>query len=228
MLEVVTIQSIFDVESFRSFLDYLHSGTEALGALILVLSATAAWLFNKYYSYLFWRYQKNIEIVECMIALSTEINESIKSYCSNFNLRSYHVAVRNAKSMETSGEKRRPLIISESGENFIFNEIKSRLTILPTDVIRPVVVYYTIENEFSASYRSLGNPLIAERKLEITLDLIKVTHRDAFNCIRQGAKTINALECKIAEIKLNNIELAWGNSLALFLAIILIALTVPW
>ncbi len=218
--------SVTNIGSLSGFVDYVREG-EALGALILAIAATLAWIFNKYYAYLYWRHTKDIEIIENLIALNTEITQNTKSFRHNFILKTYRQALANARAMVFSRE-RQPMITGEAGENAVFDSIKSRVTILPTDIIEPVIAYYTKEAEFTASYASLSNPILAKRHIEITLSVIRTTHLDAIKCIKQGNATAKKIADKIRELDRGiQVRIVLNASLG-FLAIAALLATVRW
>ncbi|MBC8037608.1 MAG: hypothetical protein H7X89_10375 [Rhizobiales bacterium] len=220
------VETVTNIGGLSGFVDYVRDG-EALGALILAIAATLAWIFNKYYAYLYWRHTKDIEIIENLIALNTEIVQNTKSFRHNFTLRTYRHALANARAMTYSRE-RQPMITAEAGENAVFNSIKSRLTILPTDIIEPVIAYYTKEAEFTASYASLSNPILAKRHIEITLTVIRTTHLDAIKCIKQGKATSIKIADKIRELN-QGIQIRIAANAALgIVAIAALLATVRW
>lgn len=190
---------LHDIQNVRDFIDFIAKN-QALGALVLTVSAAIAWLFNKYYAYLYWRHTRDTEILENLIAVRTEIALNIESFEKNFTPKTLAQALENAQRM-AAARRRQPMITGEAGENPVFEALKLRLTILPTDTIEPVIRYYTLEAEFTASYHSLSNPVLAKRDITITLELIKTTHEDADQCIRQGKATARKLADKIAAIK---------------------------
>lgn len=198
-LGALDVKAAFGSGKFSVIIDYLQQAG-ALNALLLGVFGTTAWFVNKYFGLQYWLHVKDTETIEYLFAVKTEIKLNTTSFARNFTPESLEQAKTNAKTMATS-RKRQPMIISEAGENAVYDSLKSKLTVLPTDLIEPIVGYYTLEAEFSASYNSLASPVLAKRSIEITLSVIDATHNDAQACIDNGRNIVKMIDQQISRLK---------------------------
>jgi hypothetical protein len=225
-LLALDIKASFVNGNLSSLIDYFQQAG-ALNALLLGVFGTTAWFFNKYYSFQYWKYTKDTETIEYLVAVLTEIKLNTNSFARNFTDESRDQAKANASAMEAAGE-RGAMITGEAGENAVYDSLKSKITVLPTDLVEPVVAYYNLEAEFSASYSSLSNPALAKRPVDLTLEMIETTHEDAIACINQGKLTQVAIREKIIYLEERKLNLIVIHTLiSLFIVAVFIG-KVTW
>lgn len=179
-----------------SVFDYISKVPGALGALVLVVAGSSAWLFQRYASFLVQTYSRRARETELASAVRSEIEILIKYYEQEFTNDALKKTFATIESMHTKPPsiEPRPLVTAAARDTIVFDNIKSDLTQLPRGTISSVVKFYTLNAVFDSSYNNQGTELFRELNEATKKDVVNEVYECAKECIVSGREAVEKIQ----------------------------------
>ncbi len=175
---------------------WLIAALKISGPSLAILAAAAAWLANRFLSWVVWAITRHIDRAEVMTAIQAEISNNLDGE------RFYSVAedgkafLEGLKAHLPAGAQLVPYVAVEEVD-VVFDGVKEALRTLPRDVIGPVVRYYDASKGLAhqlADFRSDAfYALERERQEAVFLD----TYRIGAKVVRLGERAAQKLRNKL-------------------------------
>jgi hypothetical protein len=186
-------------------------------AFMAAMAAALSWLGNSAVAALLWYYNRRTKEIELVVALGAEINTSVETLTDYAKPESTRKIVEGLQA--DPGYK---IFIPLDREYFIFERVKADISLLPEDVILPVVRFYDEIGGFDILVTEFQAERFEAFPVERRARYVQLMQPAAASVVAAGEAAIALLEAERDNIHKRRIQ----ASAAIAALVLLIALAI--
>ena len=208
------INPVFAIISISTLLSQLNSLTNIASALLLAVIGAGTWLGQKYFSFITDTWIKKSNANETAQAILADIQTTRTNYVATFTNESFERS-KNAITEMHRLRKLRPLLMASTSDNYIYELVRKDFSRLPSNVLKPIIAFYTSDQLFDSCYKLLGSQEFAKSPKSVMIKSLQENYDACKETIKFADAAILAIGKSACRFTWWKIFIVIGNLIGL-------------